>query len=59
MVQQLRLCAPNVGGPGSIRGQGTRSHMAQLRVRTQQLKIPRAATKILCASAKTCCRQQK
>ena len=26
VVQWLRLCAPNVGGPGSIPGQGTRSH---------------------------------
>ena len=25
MVKQLRLCAPNAGGPGSIPGQGTRS----------------------------------
>ena len=31
VVQQLRLCAPNAGGPGSISGQGTRSHMPQLR----------------------------
>ena len=27
-----RPCAPNVGGPGSIPVQGTRSHMLQLRV---------------------------
>ena len=44
MVQQLRLCAPNAGDPGSIPGQGTRSHMPQLRVHKQQLKIPCAAT---------------
>ena len=32
MVQWLRLDhAPNAGGSGSIRGQGTRSHMLQLR----------------------------
>ena len=37
MVQWLRLCAPNAGGLGSIPGQGTRSHMPQL-------KIPRATT---------------
>ena len=30
--QWLRLCAPKAGGPGSIPGQGTRSHMLQLRV---------------------------
>ena len=27
VVQWLRLCEPNAGGPGSIPGQGTRSHM--------------------------------
>ncbi|TEA37700.1 hypothetical protein DBR06_SOUSAS9210016, partial [Sousa chinensis] len=27
VVQWLRLCAPNAGDPGSIPGQGTRSHM--------------------------------
>ena len=32
-------------GPGSIPGQGTRSHMLQLRVCMPQLKIPHAATK--------------
>ena len=30
-VQWLRLCAPNAGDPGSIPGQGTRSHMLRLR----------------------------
>ena len=39
VAQGLRLCAPNAGGPGSIPGQGTRSHMSQL--------------KILCAVMKT------
>ena len=28
-VQWLRLQPPNAGGPGSISGQGTRSHMLQ------------------------------
>ena len=37
-VQWLRLHIPNIGDPGSIPGQGTRSHMLQL-------KIPHAATK--------------
>ena len=46
VVQWLRLHAPNAGGPDSIPGQGTRSHMAQLRVCMPQLKIPRATTKI-------------
>ena len=27
VAQWLRLCTPNAGGPGSIPGQGTRSHM--------------------------------
>ena len=45
MVQWLRLCAPNAGSLGSIPGQGTRSHMPQLRVHMPQLKIPHAATK--------------
>ena len=27
VVQWIRLHAPSVGGPGSIPGQGTRSHM--------------------------------
>ena len=30
VVQWLRLCAPNVGRPGSISGQGARSHMPQV-----------------------------
>ena len=39
VVQWLRLCAPNAGDPSSILGQGTRSHMPQL-------KIPHATMKI-------------
>ena len=38
VVQWLRLHDPNAGGLGSIPGQGTRSHMLQL-------KVPHAATK--------------
>ena len=34
----VRFRTPNIGGPGSIPGQGTRSHILQL-------KIPLAATK--------------
>ena len=44
MVQRLRLHIPNAGGPGSIPGQGTRSHMPQL--------------KILHAATKTCFSKQ-
>ncbi|TEA37484.1 hypothetical protein DBR06_SOUSAS8810006, partial [Sousa chinensis] len=45
VVQWLTVHTPNAGGPGSIPGQGTRSHMPQLRVLMLQLKIPHAATK--------------
>ncbi|TEA25323.1 hypothetical protein DBR06_SOUSAS21410020, partial [Sousa chinensis] len=45
VAQWLRLRTPNAGGPGLIPGQGTRSHMPQLRVRMLQLKILHAATK--------------
>lgn len=31
VVRWLSLCAPNAGSPGSIPGQGTRSHILQLR----------------------------
>ena len=44
MVQWLRLCAPNAGGLGSIPGQGTRSHMLQLRVFRRELKTQHATT---------------
>ena len=47
LVQWQRFHAPSAGGPGSIPGQGTRSHILQLRVRMPQLKIPHAATKDL------------
>ena len=47
VVQWLRLCAASTGGPGSIPGQGTRSHMPQL-------KIPHAATKNLHVITKEC-----
>ena len=43
MVQWLRLCAPNAGGPGLIPSQGT--------------KIPQAETQSLCAATKTLCSQ--
>ena len=45
LVQWLRLHTPNAGDQGSIPGQGTRSHMLQLRARMPQLKTPQAATK--------------
>ena len=40
VVQWLRLCAPNAEGPGLNPGQGTRSHMTQLRPSTsKQIKL--------------------
>ena len=52
VVHLLRLCAPKAGGLSSIPGQGTRSHMPQLRVYMlhlgvwmQPLKIPHTTTK--------------
>ena len=45
MEQWIRLRTRNAEGLGSIPGQGTRSHMPQLRVRVPQLKIPHATTK--------------
>ena len=39
VVQWLRLHAPNSGGPGSIPGPGTRSHMLQLKVSHATMKI--------------------
>ena len=49
MVQWLRLCVPNAEGLGSIPGQGTRSHMTQLRVCMSQLKILSTMTKMHCS----------
>ena len=46
MVQFLRLHAAKTGGLGLIPGQGTRSHMLQL-------KILNVAMTLSCASAKT------
>ena len=39
MIWWLRLRAPNAGDPGSIPGQGTRSHMPQLRACVLQLRV--------------------
>ena len=48
VVQWPRLGTPNAGGPGSIPGEGTRSHMPQLKISpaaTKTRKISPAATK--------------
>ena len=37
MVQWLRLSTPNAGRPGSIPGQGPRSHMPQQRPGTAKI----------------------
>ena len=37
MVQCVRLQAPNAGGQGLIPGQGTRTHMLQLRPQCSQI----------------------
>ncbi|TEA30806.1 hypothetical protein DBR06_SOUSAS4110278, partial [Sousa chinensis] len=42
VAQWLRRHAPNAGGQGLIPGQGTRSHVPQLRVCMPQLNIPHA-----------------
>ena len=73
VVQQLRLCAPNAGGPGSIPGWGAGScmhaatkilhattkslHDETKRSLMLQLKILHAAMMIMCAATKTQCSQ--
>ena len=47
VVQWLKLCASNARGLGLIPGQGTRSHMQQLRVCLSQLKNLRLQQQIL------------
>ena len=39
VIQWLRLHAPSVGGPGSILGQGTRSHVPQLKIMPTATKM--------------------
>ena len=48
MVQWLRLCVPNAGGPGLIPYQGPRSHTPQ-----QRSKIPQAATETWSSQIRT------
>ena len=59
MAQWLRLCIPNAEELGSIPGQGTRSHMLELRTCVMQLKILHVTMKILCSVTKTQCSQIK
>ena len=46
VIQWLRLHAPNAMDLGSIPGQGTRSHMQQVRVHLLQVKILCTATRL-------------
>ena len=46
------LHAPNAGVQGSIPGQGTRSHMLQLKIMHTTTKIPRALPKTQCSQIK-------
>ena len=57
VVQWLRLCAPNAGGPGLISGQGTKIPHAATKsphAATKKKKIPYMAMKIARAATKTC-----
>ena len=53
VVQWLRLCFPNAGGPVSVPGRDTTSHMLWLRVHIPQLKISMLQLKIPHAATKT------
>ena len=52
VVQWLRPCVPNAGGLGPISGQGTGSHMLQLKISSTARRL-----KITCATTNTLCRQ--
>ena len=45
VIQWVRFCTHNAGGPHPVPRQGPRFHMPHLGVHTRQLKIPSAATK--------------
>ena len=45
VVQWLRLHTPSAGGLGSIPGQGTRSHMPQLKIPYAAARAPHATRK--------------
>ena len=49
MAQWGRLQAPNAEVLGLSLGEGTRSHMLQLKIHMTQLKTPHAETKIWCS----------
>ena len=45
IVQWLRLLTPNAGNPGSVPGQGIRSHMLQLKILQWRSKIPPSSSR--------------
>ena len=49
VAQWLRLCVPNAGAPGLIPGQGTSSHMPQLKVSYAIMKTEDPTTKTQCS----------
>ena len=51
VVQQLRCCAPNAEGLSLIPGQGTKSHMPQLKIQYAATKTPCSQTHSLRAHA--------
>ena len=55
VVQWLRLHTPKAGGPGSIPGQGTRSHVSQEWIHRPQQRVhmPQGRSMIPCATTKT------
>ena len=57
VIQWLRLHASNAGGPSSIPGWGTRSHILQLKLPILQLRVHMLQLKIPCATAKSQCSQ--
>ena len=52
----MRFSTPNAGGLGSFPGQGSRSHILQLRECMLRLKVLDAATKILSVAKTQCTR---
>ena len=54
MVQWLRLCTPDAGGPGSDPGRGAGSHVLRLRVCTRQQRQPERMNKDVSCNRKGC-----
>ena len=56
VAQWLRLCAVSTGGLGLILGQGTRSHMLQLRPRAAKKQKAMGGFKACCVCTCLCAR---